>query len=63
MAQTKKSDTAAEPPEDLTRADKLAALDKYGLVKGEWEEKDDIWLEYLTGEPQGKRRESRDADL
>jgi hypothetical protein len=63
MAQTKKAATPTDPPGQATKADKFAALDKYGLVKGPWDEKADIWLEYLTGEPQGKRRESRDADL
>jgi hypothetical protein len=28
-----------------------------------WDEKDDLWLEAVTGEPQGKRRGPRDLYL
>jgi hypothetical protein len=30
----------------------LAAI----ALSGPWDEKDDIWLEHMTGEPQGGRR-------
>jgi hypothetical protein len=36
-------------------------LDSFGF-EGPWTEQDDIWLEIVTGEPQG-RHAARDLDL
>ncbi|HKZ12905.1 MAG TPA: hypothetical protein VJL81_03565 [Solirubrobacterales bacterium] len=32
-------------------------------LPGPWTDADDLWLEFMTEEPQGRRRASRDPDL
>ncbi len=48
--------------QDEGRGEALDPLDIFKL-SGPWTEQDDIWLEHMTGEPQGKRRGTRDPGL
>jgi hypothetical protein len=65
MASTRPKSVALDEDRDqLNREfrEKFPRLASFGLP-GPWDEKDDIWLEHMTGEPQGRRRASRDSDL
>ncbi|HXF30380.1 MAG TPA: hypothetical protein VN522_02580 [Solirubrobacterales bacterium] len=51
---------------EMLEAEARARLDqRLDALKlpGPWTEADDRWLEFLTEEPQGRRRVTRDPDL
>jgi hypothetical protein len=59
-----KDETLQEYRDRLNREfdERYPELAKYSAV-GPWDESDDRFLEAVTGEPQGRPRESRTSDL
>jgi hypothetical protein len=57
-----------ESDEDFNERLKRELREKYPYFaafsfSGPWTDDDDLWLEHMTGEPQGKRRVARASDL
>jgi hypothetical protein len=57
------AESREERDEEFRPLDPDDPLDKYVVVRWPWGEAEDRWLEALTGEPQGRRRDARDSDL